>query len=139
MNAPALAAQRILLVDDDPLILKALRMVLESDGHVVVTACGGAAGVTSVESASASGEPYSVVMTDLNMPSIDGHQVARAVKAIAPDTAVVLMSGAIDPLSIESGAPGTVDMILSKPPNRTELRMALQALRERRESAGLRA
>jgi CheY-like chemotaxis protein len=137
MSQPSLAPQRVLVVDDDPLILKALRLVLESDGHIVVTACGGAAGISSLESAIASGEPYFVVLTDLNMPSIDGHQVAKAVKALSPDTAVVLMTGAIDPLSADTQTAGAVDMILSKPPNRTELRMVLHALKERRESAGL--
>jgi CheY-like chemotaxis protein len=137
MSQPSFAPQRVLVVDDDPLILKALKLVLESDGHKVVTACGGAAGIASLESAVAAGEPYFVVLTDLNMPSIDGHQVAKAVRALSPDTAVVLMTGSIDPLSAGSQAAGAVDMILSKPPNRTELRMVLQALKERRESAGL--
>jgi CheY-like chemotaxis protein len=137
MSQPSLSPQRILVVDDDPLILKALRLVLESDRHLVTTACGGAAGISAVESAVAAREPYFVVMTDLNMPSIDGHQVAKAVKTLTPDTPVVLMTGAIDPLSADGATVGGVDMLLSKPPNRTELRMMLQALKERRESAGL--
>ncbi len=78
-----LASQRILVIDDDPLILNAMRLVLESDHHRVATACGGAAGIAAFESACSAGEFFHVVMTDLNMPSVDGHNAGPA-KAIAP-------------------------------------------------------
>jgi CheY-like chemotaxis protein len=137
MNAPSapppLAPQRILVIDDDPLILDAMRLVLESDHHVVATACGGAAGIAAFESACSAGEFFHVVMTDLNMPSIDGHQVAGAVKAAAPLTAVVLMSGSIDPS--ETGSEALIDLLLSKPPTRPEIRAALRTLAARRESS----
>jgi CheY-like chemotaxis protein len=132
-SAPPLAPQRILVIDDDPLILDAMRLVLESDHHVVATACGGAAGIAAFESACSAGEFFDVVMTDLNMPAIDGRQVAGAVKAAAPLTGVVLMSGSIDALEI--GDKAVVDLILSKPPTRPEIRAALRTLAERRESS----
>jgi two-component system cell cycle response regulator CpdR len=136
MNAPSapppLAPQRILIIDDDPLILEAMRLVLESDHHIVATACGGATGITAFESACAAGEFFHVVMTDLNMPSIDGRQVAVAVKAAAPLTAVVLMSGSIDSPLI--GSEGVIDLVVSKPPTRSEIRVALRTVAARRES-----
>lgn len=137
MNAPSapppLVPQRILVIDDDPLILNAMRLVLESDHHVVATACGGAAGIAAFESACSAGEFFDVVMTDLNMPSIDGHRVAGAVKAAAPLTAVVLMTGSIDPSRIRSEA--AIDMIVSKPPTRHQIRAALRTLAARRGSS----
>ena len=108
-----------------------MQLVLESDHHVVATACGGAAGIAAFESACSAGEFFHVVMTDLNMPSIDGRQVAAAVKAAAPLTGVVLMSGSIDALEIADKA--VVDLILGKPPTRPEIRAALRTLAERRE------
>ena len=132
-SAPPLAPQRILVIDDDLLILDAMRLVLESDHHVVATACGGAAGIAAFQSACSAGELFDVVMTDLNMPSIDGRQVAAVVKAAAPLTGVVLMSGSIDALEI--GDKPVVDLILSKPPTRPEIRAALRTLAERRESS----
>jgi CheY-like chemotaxis protein len=123
--------RRILVVDDDPLILKAMRLVLESDRHVVATACGGDAGITAFETAQASGEPYDVVMTDLNMPAVDGREVARAVKTRAPQAAVLLMTGSVDPRQLGQDAPGGVDMVLAKPPTRMEIRAALRELETR--------
>ena len=52
VNAPAttplVRRLRILVVDDDPLIIKSLRDILEMDGHLVTTAQGGEAGITGV-------------------------------------------------------------------------------------------
>ncbi|HXC25644.1 MAG TPA: ATP-binding protein, partial [Gemmatimonadaceae bacterium] len=58
---------RILVVDDDPLLIKVLRDVLEGDGHLVTAADGGQAGIQAFETALAKGEDnaFSVVITDL--------------------------------------------------------------------------
>ena len=53
---------RILVVDDDPRILKSLRRVLEADSHEVTVADGGHAGIEAFEAASHRGEPFAVVL-----------------------------------------------------------------------------
>ena len=71
---------RILIVDDDPLMLKSLRDTLEVDGHFVVTANGGQAGIDAFRAARRPDETFDVVITDLGMPYVDGRKVASAVK-----------------------------------------------------------
>ena len=39
-------------------------------------------------------EPYDVVITDMNMPDINGYEVAQMIKIESPDTPVILMTGA---------------------------------------------
>ena len=56
---------RILLVDDDPLLLKSLRDILEADGHSVQSAQGGQAGIDAFLAALARAEPFAAVITDL--------------------------------------------------------------------------
>jgi hypothetical protein len=63
---------RILLVDDNPMLLKSLCDILESDGHSVHTAEGGQAGIDEFLAARARAEPFAVVITDLGMPNVDG-------------------------------------------------------------------
>ena len=76
---------RILVVDDDPLLIKSLRDTLETDGHVIVTAGGGQDGIHAFRTAFESKEPFAVVITDLgNAPYVDGRQVASAIKGISP-------------------------------------------------------
>ena len=74
---------RILIVDDDPLLLISLRNTLESDGHFVAAADSGQAGVETFTAARQRGEPFTVVITDLGMPYMDGRQVAASIKAHA--------------------------------------------------------
>jgi signal transduction histidine kinase/CHASE3 domain sensor protein/ActR/RegA family two-component response regulator len=122
------APMRVLVVDDDPLILTALRLTLESDGHVVTVADGGAAGVAAFRAALAESRPFPVVMTDLGMPHMDGRQVAAAIKQAAPDTRVLLLTGWAERFAGSSDIPAHVDLVLGKPPKRAELREALYQL-----------
>lgn len=119
---------RLLLVDDDPLVLKSLREVLESDGHSVVTADGGQAGIDEFRAAHGRGEPFAAVVTDLGMPAVDGRMVIAAIKATAPATPVVLLTGWGQRLHHDTEAPQLADRVLGKPPQIAELRQALAML-----------
>ena len=116
---------RLLLVDDDPLLLKSLRDALEADGHVVATANGGAAGIDAFRAAQDRGEPFASVITDLGMPNVDGRKVASAVKDASPTTPVIMLTGWGRRLMSEEEIPPHVDHLLSKPPKLRELRETL--------------
>lgn len=119
---------RILMVDDDPLVLEACRSVLEKDGHTIVTAEGGEAGIESFRQSCKSAQPFDLVITDLGMPYVDGRQVAAAVKAAEPHRPVILMTGWGHRLRAEDQVPEFVDRVLGKPPKLAELRTALAEL-----------
>jgi PAS domain S-box-containing protein len=119
---------RILVVDDDPLLLKSLQDTLEQDGHLVSGADGGQAGINQFCEALRCGTPFQAVVTDLGMPNIDGRTVAAAVKSRAPATPVILLTGWGYRLRAENDMPQHVDRLLSKPPKLFELRAALLEL-----------
>lgn len=119
---------RLLLVDDDPVLLNSLRDALEIDGHVVVATGGGQAGIDALHAAVRRGEPFAAVITDLGMPYVDGRKVAAAVKNASPATPVILLSGWGQRLIAEGDAPEHVDHVLAKPPKLHDLREALTAL-----------
>src|SRR5262249_3334297 len=121
---------RILFVDDDPIMLKSLHDILEQDGHVVVSADGGQRGIEVFRAAQARGQHFSVVITDLGMPHIDGRTVAATVKSTAPDVPVILLTGWGHRLVAENDRPPSVDRVLSKPPKLAALRQALAELTE---------
>ena len=124
---PEPANQRILFIDDDPLLIKSMRDTLETDGHTVVTATGGQAGIQAFIHAQERKEAFTVVITDLGMRHVDGRKVARAVKAASPATPVIMLTGWGPRLEAEGDIPGEVDRLLSKPPNLRDLREALAA------------
>jgi CheY-like chemotaxis protein/anti-sigma regulatory factor (Ser/Thr protein kinase) len=123
--APALTRLRLLVMDDDPLIIKSLRDTLESDGHEVIAASGGQAGIDAFIEAQNSGKPFAVVITDLGMPYVDGRKVASAIKAVSPRTPVIMLTGWGERMAAEGDIPPHVDQVLSKPPKLRDLRAAL--------------
>ena len=124
-------ALRILVVDDDPVLLKSLREVLEADGHCVTTANGGEEGIDAFKSGSGVEGGFSLVITDLGMPRVDGRQVAAAVKAASAATPVIMLTGWGRRLAADGDKPPNVDCMLSKPPQLRELRAALRAITQR--------
>jgi PAS domain S-box-containing protein len=121
----AVAPLRVLVVDDDPVVLESLRETLTADGHSVTTADGGQAGIDTFRAALAEGNPFPVVITDLGMPYVDGRTVSSEVKTAAPETIVLLLTGWGQRLVAEGDIPPHVDHVLSKPPRLRALREAL--------------
>jgi CheY-like chemotaxis protein len=120
---------RILLIDDDPMLLKSLQDALEADGHVITPTNGGQSGIDSFSAAAAKeGQRFDLVITDLGMPYVDGRKVAAAIKAISPRTPVVMLTGWGHRLVAENDIPAHVDRVLNKPPRLHELRAALAEL-----------
>jgi PAS domain S-box-containing protein len=126
-GAPAVVQGRIriLVVDDDPLVLKALRDSLEASGHHVTIADGGQAGIDRFTQALEAAEPFAVVITDLGMPYVDGRQVAAAIKHASPATPVIMLTGWGQRMAERGDMPAHVDQMLSKPPKLRELNAAL--------------
>ena len=127
---PVQTAQRlrVLLVDDDPAIIKSLRDILEQDGHAVAFADGGQKGIDTFLAALAQGSPFSVVISDLGMPYVDGRKVAAAIKSASPQTPIILLTGWGRRLLADSDIPPHVDRVLGKPPRLAEIRSALAEL-----------
>lgn len=119
---------RILVVDDDAVLLKSLSELLRSEGHVVTAASGGQEGINAFVAANELGSDFDVVITDLGMPFVDGSEVAGAVKAASPNTPVILLTGWGHRLLTEGGVPPYVDRVLPKPPKPLDLHAALVEL-----------
>jgi signal transduction histidine kinase/ActR/RegA family two-component response regulator len=119
---------RILLVDDDPVLIKSLQDTLQEDGHLISVTHGGQAGIDAFAGSHLRGEHFDVVVTDLGMPQVDGRKVAAAVKGISATTPVILLTGWGQRLIAANEVPAHVDRVLSKPPRLAELRVAFVEL-----------
>jgi signal transduction histidine kinase/ActR/RegA family two-component response regulator len=123
---------RVLLIDDDPLLLKSLRDALELDEHEVVTAEGGQAGIDTFAESLQSRPGFDVVITDLGMPYVDGRKVATRVRQLSARVPIIMLTGWGHRLIASDDKPDHVDRVLSKPPKMAELRGVLAELvRER--------
>jgi signal transduction histidine kinase/CheY-like chemotaxis protein/HAMP domain-containing protein len=127
-GAGAHSRLRLLLIDDDPVLLKSLRDALEADGHSIVTANGGQEGISAFRASLDRGQNFAAVLTDLGMPHIDGRKVATEIKAVSSSTPVILLTGWGQRLIAEGDIPPYVDRVLSKPPKLREVREVLASL-----------
>lgn len=71
---------RILIADDDPTSREIARQLIAHAGHHVDAVCDGAAALDAIRRAA-----YAIAILDLQMPRLDGAEVARAVRAALPD------------------------------------------------------
>lgn len=88
-------AEKILLVDDDPNLLSALQRQLRKRFDLT-TAQGGEEALAAVEKADHGREPFAVVLCDMRMPGMDGIEVLKRIKDIAPDTVRMMLTGNAD-------------------------------------------
>ncbi len=92
---------RVLLVDDDPVVVELVRFRLRKEGHRVLTAASGeeALGVVAER-----GRPE-VVVLDVSMPHMDGLELLGALRAQdgLADVPAIFLSGRLDPADVEAG------------------------------------
>lgn len=72
---------KLLLVDDHPANQKVTAVMLRKVGYTVAVASDGAEALTAWESASKTGFPYELILTDVSMPVMDGYELARQIRA----------------------------------------------------------
>ena len=89
--------------------------------HRVMVAAGGEQALELFRAATVENQPYEVVITDLGMPDMDGHCVARRIKAESPNTPVIMMTGWGTSVGDDGNAAPGVDVVVSKPPCMEEL------------------
>jgi signal transduction histidine kinase/DNA-binding response OmpR family regulator len=116
---------RILVADDEPGLVAIVRQLMQRSGAEVSIAHGGAA---ALETLRAPGAKFDVVITDLDMPEVDGWAVARAVKSHSPSTQVVMLTGWAGDLAPEDYIKRGVDVVLAKPFSRAQLEAAIGEL-----------
>jgi signal transduction histidine kinase/ActR/RegA family two-component response regulator len=127
-SAASMRRLRILLIDDDPVLIKSLQDFLQEDGHRATAANGGQAGIEAFMAAVGTSESFDLVITDLGMPYVDGRKVAATIKTASSSTPIILLTGWGRRLIDENETPANVDKVLSKPPRLQDLRSAFLEL-----------
>jgi CheY-like chemotaxis protein len=102
---------RVLLVDDEPNLLQGFRRSLRGK-YDLVLAEGGAA---AIEQLSTNG-PFALVISDMQMPEIDGLKVLSTARSLTPDTVRVMLTGNVDQqTAVDAVNDGSIFRFLNKP------------------------
>jgi CheY-like chemotaxis protein len=120
MSAPK---KKILVVDDEPFVCDAVKMMLAFDGHDVATANGGKEALTLFDQAK-----FDLVITDFAMPGMKGDELAVAIKARNPAQPVVMITAYAEMLQSSGKALPGVDFVVSKPFLLEHLREAIASV-----------
>ena len=92
----ATGGPRVLVVDDDPIIAETLGDFLATEGHRSATATGAAEAMAMLDAAERSTDPseaIGLVLTDLNMPDVDGRELLRRIRQSYPSVVVIVVTG----------------------------------------------
>ncbi|MGA7573915.1 MAG: response regulator, partial [Terriglobales bacterium] len=87
MEAFAGSAERILVIEDDRAVQKALKRLFEAEGFAVDVAGNGAAGLEMFRAA-----PPSVLVLDLSLPGTPGQDVCREISQASPSLPIIILS-----------------------------------------------
>lgn len=79
---------RILVVDDDPIVVRSCERILKAEGYEVDGARGGREAIVKTEQ-----NMYNLVLTDLRMPMVDGITLIKLIRKARPETRVVVITG----------------------------------------------
>jgi CheY-like chemotaxis protein len=115
---------RILLADDDSAPRDIVRRALEADGHVVQSTQDGIEALERL----AGGEGFDVLVTDVQMPGLDGVSLAERAANALPGIAIVLMSGFPDQLEKAGRIRAARIATLSKPFTLEQARAAVKSV-----------
>ncbi|MGA2244620.1 MAG: ATP-binding protein [Verrucomicrobiota bacterium] len=127
-EAPLERSLRVLCVDDEEMVRQLLNDCLTQFNHKVTTAADGEAALKLLRSARQGREPFQVVITDLGMPKMDGHQLARAIRAEMPRIPIVMMTGWGAMMKENGENTPDVNALVGKPPQLQELNSLLLRL-----------
>lgn len=115
----------ILLADDDAATRELVKRALAADGHVVLVTQDGAEALEQFE---AHAGAIDVIVSDVDMPLMDGITLAEKVLERKPSVAIVLMSGFADQLGRAKSLPQSRLTSITKPFSLDQIKQAVRAV-----------
>jgi response regulator RpfG family c-di-GMP phosphodiesterase len=116
-------SDRILFVDDEPILLDTMRRLLEHE-FSIVTAPGGLEGLAAIREQG----PFAVAVSDMHMPGMDGNAFLSKVRDLAPDTVRLLFTGFGDiTTAVKAVNEGRIFRFVEKPCQYEQLTLTLRA------------
>jgi DNA-binding NtrC family response regulator len=114
---------KIMVIDDENIVGRMIKTVLEQDGYVVETFLNAAPALRRLQE-----EKFDVVITDLKMKGIDGMEVLHTVKKECPDTRVIMITAFASMDAAVEALRGKVDDFFPKPVKIKDLKACIERL-----------
>jgi DNA-binding response OmpR family regulator len=112
---------KILIVDDEPDILDLLKQECVENGYDAFTASNGEMAINLIQS----NGPFDLVITDLNMPRLNGVELIAWLRDRSPQTAIILMTASIN--AFPNLSADRIDYVINKPFKLEEFHQCLKS------------
>ena len=103
-----ISGKRILIIDDDGSTRESIKLLLSIDRHLVTEARDGVEALALIAE-----QPFDLVMLDFFMPGMNGDEVARRIREIAPSLPILMVTAYVEKLVGANGPDNTA--VLGKP------------------------
>ncbi|OAG26747.1 response regulator [Thermodesulfatator autotrophicus] len=119
---------RIMIIDDEPIVVKRLKLVFEKMGYEVLVHTSGKEALETLEK-----EPFDIVITDLKM-DIDGFEVFEKAKTLNPKAKIIIITGYADAQSARRAVKEGVFDFIPKPFRLDDLKKSVMQAIEQLEN-----
>jgi DNA-binding NtrC family response regulator len=123
----------LLVVDDDARLLDILKIGLQWEGYDCETVTNAASALEVIYE-----NPYDIMITDVDMPDMNGLELTKKAKRIKPDVKVVIMTGFIDKISYDKAIEAGASDFIKKPFSLKELTIRIKHIKMQEELHGSR-
>ena len=120
--------KEILIVDDDSLILELTKRIMESAGYAAHCASSGEEALEKMRE-----RTFSLMITDLNMPGVDGLELSRKGLELAPQMPIIMNTGGISPSITRQAMEIGISRVMGKPYLAQEMLQTIRDLVGQRE------
>lgn len=121
--------QRVLIIDDEKLLIKGLKYSLEQDGYEVDSALDGNEGLKKGIS-----DEYDIIILDLVLPEVDGLEVCQRIR-VTSDVPIIILTAKDEDMNKILGLEYGADDYMTKPFNILELKARMKAILRRTQSS----
>ncbi len=113
---------KILVVDDEDSVCKAIKMMLEFDGHKVQTSDSAEKAIEVVKN-----DQFDLVITDYSMGAMKGDRMAAQIRQMNPAQRIIMVTAFAEDFR-HSGRPADINEVVNKPFSLSELREAIKSV-----------
>lgn len=118
-----MGTERILLVDDEPSLVKMITQMLKRSGYEVI---GKTSSTSALKTFKETPEQFDLVISDITMPEMSGDQLAQAIKQVRPETPVILCTGHSNRMDENKAKSMGIEAFITKPFQKQDIANTVQ-------------
>ncbi|MGC8492736.1 MAG: PAS domain S-box protein [Syntrophobacteraceae bacterium] len=132
--APACGLERVLVVDDEPVLAEMVQQMLTELGYAAVSKTSALQALDAIRNQPAQ-KPFDLVITDMTMPRVTGVELARELSSLHPEIPIILMTGYSEKIDAEKAVKMGISSFLQKPVSLNKMAKTIREVLDQRKAS----